>query len=74
MPRPRKTPPPMIERIDLPADMQSNMNDLARRRAWPLMLDAISGDRPLRKAARDIYLQGLADGYEVGQRTAKEAS
>lgn len=61
----------IIEHMDLPAEMSRRLDDLATRRAWPVFADATAYERPLFRAIRDVYLQGLADGYECGQRSAQ---
>lgn len=61
-----------IEHIDVPRDMMRKLSDLAKRRAWPLMAEAIAYDRPIKQAVRDIYCQGLADGYDAGRAALEE--
>jgi len=73
MGRPRKEPPMIIEQFDLPKDMVRGLNEMSERRAWPLVQEAFNFNRPLKRAVRDVYIQGLADGYEcrVGRHASK---
>ena len=68
MGRPRKEPPMIIEHLSLPNDMMRRLNEMSERRAMPLMQEAIYMNRSIRQAVRDIYLQGLSDGYGCTSR------
>ena len=67
MPRIRRRQP-AVEQMELPAEMSRKMDALAHSRAWPIFTDSTAYERPLMRAIRDVYLQGLADGYECAER------
>lgn len=68
MGRPKSKPTPLIEVVEIPAQMMRGLDTLTDVRVGAIFRNGMVFDRPLRQIVRDIYLQGLADGYEVAQR------